>query len=98
MNRTTTMILSLLLASSATIAAPQSQEPQGSELSIDQIKFNLDWDDKQFGWSQSDCLDLGVGDSVPSDCNTTRFNLEDEENRNQPPSTNQAPANQQGGQ
>lgn len=98
MNSATTLLLPLLLASGITYAAPQYQESSGTEFSVDELKFNLDWDDKQFGWSQNDCLDLGVGESAPADCKAVKFNLEDEENRNQPPSTNQVPASQPGGQ
>jgi hypothetical protein len=98
MNSTTTLLLSLLLVSGTSCAAPQYQESSGSEFSVDELKFNLDWDDKQFDWSQRDCLGLGVGETTPSDCKAVKFNLEDEEDRNQPPSTNEMPTNQQSGQ
>ncbi|VXA77666.1 MULTISPECIES: hypothetical protein [Aeromonas] len=97
MNKTTTMLLSLLLVSGAP-AAQQSQDNGGSTFSVDELSFNLDWDDKQFNWSQTDCLDLETGGALPADCNKVRLNLDDQENRNQPPSTNEMPANQQSGQ
>ncbi|MGL4933736.1 MAG: hypothetical protein ACRC4P_10580 [Aeromonas sp.] len=90
MNRSATLLLSLLLVSTAPFATPQPQVDKGSEFSTDQITFNLDWDDQQFGWSQSDCLDLGAGTPLPTACShKTRFYLKEEDNRNQPPSTNQ---------
>ncbi|WP_239413623.1 hypothetical protein [Aeromonas salmonicida] len=97
MNKTTTMLLSLLLVS-GTPAAQQSQDNGGSTFSVDELSFNLDWDNKQFNWSQTDCLDLGMGDARATDCKRVRLNLDDQENRNQPPSTNEMPANQQNGQ
>ena len=98
MNSKTTLLLSLLLITGSAAATQQYQESSGSEFSVDELKFNLDWDDKQFGWTQNDCLDLGVGETAPAGCRAVKFNLEDEENRNQPPQTNQLPANSQSGQ
>jgi len=95
MNSTTTLLLSLFLVTGSAAAAPQYQESSGSEFSVDELKFNLDWDDKQFGWGQNDCLDLGVGNSTSTDCKAVRFNLEEEESRNQPPTSNQAPTDPQ---
>uniref|UniRef100_UPI003BA06FC9 hypothetical protein n=1 Tax=Aeromonas jandaei TaxID=650 RepID=UPI003BA06FC9 len=94
MNRTTPLLLSLLLLAGAAHADQPSQESSGSTFSVDAMTFNLDWDDKQFGWSQKECLDLGVNDYIPSDCKGMRVNVESEENRNQPPSTNQMPTPQ----
>ena len=94
MNSKTTLLLSLLLVTGSAAATQQYQESSGSEFSVDELKFNLDWDDKQFGWSQKECLDLGVNDYIPSDCKGMRVNVESEENRNQPPSTNQMPTPQ----
>ena len=42
-----------------------------------------------FDCSQSLCLDLGSGGAPAPDCKRTNLNLEDETQRNQPPSTNQ---------
>lgn len=56
---------------------------------MDALTFNLDWNDTQFDWSQSNCFDLGSGDAAAADCKRINLNLEDETQRNQPPSTNQ---------
>ncbi|MFM5598962.1 hypothetical protein ACET7H_04770 [Aeromonas veronii] len=98
MNSKTTLLLSLLLVTGNAAATQQYQESSGSEFSVDELKFNLDWDDKQFGWTQNDCLTLDIGETSTVDCKAVKFNLEDEENRNQPPKTNQVPANSQSDQ
>lgn len=98
MNSKTTLLLSLLLVTGNAAATQHYQESSGSEFSVDELAFNLDWDDTQFGWTQNDCLDLGGGETAPAGCKAVKFNLEDEENRNQPPKTNQIPANSQSGQ
>lgn len=37
----------------------------------------------------SNCFDLGSGDTAAADCKRINLSLEDETQRNQPPSTNQ---------
>ena len=91
MNRTTTSLLSLLLVTGAAKAMSQYEEEGGSTFSVDALTFNLDWDDKQYHWSQADCLDLGMNDVIPSECRGMKVDLDDTEQRNQPPSTNQIP-------
>ena len=98
MNSKTTLLLSLLLVTGNAAATQHYQESSGSEFSVDELTFNLNWDDTQFGWPQNDCLDLGGGETAPADCEAVKFNLKDEDNRNQPPKTNQIPANSQSGQ
>ncbi|WP_421231210.1 hypothetical protein [Aeromonas sp. 603079] len=98
MNSTTTLLLSLLLVTGGAAATQQYPESGGTEFSVDELKFNLDWDDKQFGWTQNDCLTLDIRETSSVDCKAVKFNLEDEENRNQPPKTNQVPANSQSDQ
>lgn len=98
MNRTTTLLLSLLLLTSAAQATPQNEEEGRSVFSVDELTFNLDWDDKQYHWSQADCLDLGMNDVIPSECRGMRVDLDDSEQRNHPPSTNQMPTTPGNGQ
>ncbi|MGL5030782.1 MAG: hypothetical protein ACRC8Q_09805 [Aeromonas sp.] len=98
MNKTTTLILSLLFASSAAYATQPYSEPLGSELSMDQINVNLDWDAQQFGWSADDCLDVAGEHNLSANCKTAPFNLEDDNKRNQPPATNHQPTNLPTGQ
>mgnify|MGYP003525794960 FL=1 len=92
MNRTTTLLLSLLLVAGTSISSVQAQEQGNQTFSVDELTFNLDWNDTQFDWSQTSCLDLGVGEDASADCKGVKLNLDDETPRNQPPSTNQIPA------
>ncbi|AXB04468.2 MULTISPECIES: hypothetical protein [Aeromonas] len=85
MNRTTALLLSLFLITGSALA----QDEGSQTFSVDALTFNLDWNDTQFDWSQSNCFDLGSGDTAAADCKRINLNLEDETQRNQPPSTNQ---------
>ncbi|MDX7923953.1 hypothetical protein SJS82_18670 [Aeromonas media] len=97
MNRTTTLLLSLLLVAgtSTSSAQAQAQEQGDQTFSVDALTFKLDWNDTQFDWSQTGCLDLGVGEESSPDCKGTKLNLDDETPRNQPPSSNQVPTSQE---
>ena len=88
MNRTTALLLSLFLITGSALA----QDDGSQTFSVDALTFNLDWNDTQFDWSQTSCLDLGVGEDASADCKGVKLNLDDETPRNQPPSTNQIPA------
>ena len=88
MNRTTALLLSLFLITGSALA----QDEGSQTFSVDELTFNLDWNDTQFDWSQTSCLDLGVGEDASADCKGVKLNLDDETPRNQPPSTNQIPA------
>ena len=88
MNRTTALLLSLFLITGSALA----QDEGSQTFSVDALTFNLDWNDTQFDWSQTSCLDLGVGEDASADCKGVKLNLDDETPRNQPPSTNQIPA------
>ena len=89
MNRTTKLLLSLLLVAGPSTSSVQAQEQGNNAFSVDELTFNLDWNDTQFDWSQSNCFDLGSGDTAAADCKRINLSLEDETQRNQPPSTNQ---------
>ena len=67
MNRTTTLLLSLLLVAGTSISSVQAQEQGNNAFSVDELTFNLDWNDTQFDWSQTSCLDLGVGEDASAD-------------------------------
>ena len=88
MNRTTALLLSLFLITGSALA----QDEGSQTFSVDALTFNLDWNDTQFDWSQTSCLDLGVGEDASADCKGVKLNLDDETPRNQPPSPNQIPA------
>ena len=92
MNRTTTLLLSLLLVAGTSISSVQAQEQGNNAFSVDELTFNLDWNDTQFDWSQTSCLDLGEAGDSPADWKGHKRNQDDETPRNQPPSTNQIPA------
>ena len=58
------LLLSLLLVNGAAFAAPpHSKDGDGIRISTDNVKLNVDWDDKEYDWWQHNCLDLGIGDS-----------------------------------
>ena len=61
---------------------------------MDALTFNLDWNDTQFDWSQSNCFDLGGAVTrAAADCKRTNLNLEDETQRNQPPAPTRSARN-----
>nr|WP_251650773.1 hypothetical protein [Aeromonas dhakensis] len=98
MNRTTSLLLPLLLVAGAALAAPQYEEEGGTAFSVDALTFNLDWDDKQFGWSSTNCFEPGMNDGTQTPCQESRVSFDDEEHRNDPPGSNQMPATQGTGQ
>ncbi|MFM5859609.1 hypothetical protein ACET53_10040 [Aeromonas veronii] len=57
------LLLSLLMAHGIAVAAPPGKNSDGIKISGDDIKINLDWDDKEYDWWRDNCLDLGIGDS-----------------------------------
>lgn len=89
MNKTTALLLSLLLITGTSLSPAEALEEGEQTFSIDEVTFNLDWNDARFDWSQNTCLDLGAGENMPADCKGISIELEDEMHRNQPPSTNQ---------
>jgi len=65
------LLLSLLTLQGAAHAAPPNKNGDGIQISGDEIKVNLDWDDKEYHWWQANCLDLGSGDSrIKLNCDT----------------------------
>ena len=78
MNRTTKLLLSLLLVAGTSTSSVQAQEQGNQTFSVDELTFNLDWNDTQFDWSQTSCLDLGVGEDASADCKGVKLNLDDE--------------------
>ncbi|MEB6607636.1 hypothetical protein ACL00O_04935 [Aeromonas sanarellii] len=89
MNRTTALLLSLCLITGTSLSTAEAQEEGEQIFSVDEVTFNLDWNDTQFDWSQNHCLDLGVGEGMSADCKGIDIEPEEEVHRNQPPSTNQ---------
>ena len=67
MNRTTALLLSLFLITGSALA----QDEGSQTFSVDALTFNLDWNDTQFDWSQSNCFDLGSGDAAAADLLST---------------------------
>ena len=95
MNRTTKLLLSLLLVAGTSTSSVQAQEQGNQTFSVDELTFKLDWNDTQFDWSQTGCLDLGVGEETSPDCKGVKLNLDDEALRHQPPSSNPIPTSQE---
>ena len=63
------LLLSLLMA-------------HGIKITGDDIKINLDWDDKEYDWWQDNCLDLGIGDSrIKLNCDKMDGKYRDHYNR-----------------
>ena len=77
------LLLSLLLANGVAFAAPpHSKDGDGIRLSTDNIKLNVDWDDKEYVWWQHNCLDLGIGDSrIKLNCDKIDGKYRDHYNR-----------------
>ncbi|MGL5496108.1 MAG: hypothetical protein ACRDCQ_03850 [Aeromonas sobria] len=57
------LLISLFIVHGAAVAAPPAKNGDGIRISGDDIKVNLNWDDKEYDWWQNNCLDLGIGDS-----------------------------------
>ncbi|EKB09933.1 hypothetical protein [Aeromonas veronii] len=76
------LLLSLLMAHGIAVAAPPSKNSDGIKISGDEIKINLDWDDKEYDWWQDNCLDLGIGDSrIKLNCDKMDGKYRDHYNR-----------------
>ncbi len=76
------LLLSLLMAHGIAVAAPPSKNGDGIKISGDDIKINLDWDDKEYDWWQDNCLDLGIGDSrIKLNCDKMDGKYRDHYNR-----------------
>ena len=58
-----TLLLSLLLVQGIAFAAPPTKNSDGLKISGDDIKVDLNWDQKEYDWWQNNCLDIGIGDS-----------------------------------
>ena len=67
MNRTTALLLSLCLITGTSLSTAEAQEEGEQTFSVDEVTFNLDWNDTQFDWSQNHCLDLGVGEGMSAE-------------------------------
>jgi len=76
------LLLSLLMAQGVAFAAPPSKNGDDINISGDDIKLNLDWDDKEYDWWQDNCLDLGIGDSrIKLNCDKMDGKYRDHYNR-----------------
>ncbi|MDM5073011.1 MULTISPECIES: hypothetical protein [Aeromonas] len=81
MNKTA-LLLSLLLVHGVAFAAPPSKNNDGVKLSTDDIKLDINWDQKEYDWWQNNCLDLGIGDSrIQLNCDKVDGKYRDHYNR-----------------
>ena len=76
------LLLSLLLVQGVAVAAPPSKNNDGVKLSTDDIKLDINWDQKEYDWWQSNCRDLGIGDSrIQLNCDKMDGKYRDHYNR-----------------
>ncbi|MDF8329650.1 hypothetical protein LCG94_22055 [Aeromonas salmonicida] len=71
------LLLSLLVVQGTAFAAPPSKGADGND-----IKIDLDWDDKEYDWWQNHCLDLEIGDGrIQLNCDKMDGKYRDHYNR-----------------
>lgn len=80
MNKTATLLLSLLLAHGVAVAAPKHLDSDDINISTDNVRVNLDWDDREYGWWQDNCLNIST-DRVKIDCDKMDSKYRDHYNR-----------------
>lgn len=80
MNKTTTLLISLFLAQGTAIAAPKNYDNDDIKISTDNVRVNLDWDDREYGWWQNNCLNIS-SDRVKIDCDKMDSKYRDHYNR-----------------
>ena len=81
MNRSV-LLLSLFVVHGSAFAAPPAKNGDDIHISSDDIKINLDWDDKEYDWWQDNCLDIGIGDNqIKLNCDKMDGKYRDHYNR-----------------
>lgn len=64
------------------MAAPPAKNNDGVKLSTDDIKLDINWDQKEYDWWQNNCVDLGIGDSrIQLNCDKMDGKYRDHYNR-----------------
>ncbi|PJG59567.1 hypothetical protein CUC53_06450 [Aeromonas cavernicola] len=79
MNRTS-LLLMLILAHGVAFAAPKHHDDENR--SRDDIKLDINWDQKEYDWWQSNCLDVGFGDNrIQLNCDKVESKYREHYNR-----------------
>lgn len=76
------LLLSLLMAQGVAFAAPPSKNNDDVRISTDRGQISLDWDDKEYGWWQDNCLDVSTRSSrIKLNCDNMDGKYRDHYNR-----------------
>ncbi|MEG0009144.1 MAG: hypothetical protein RR721_14195 [Aeromonas sp.] len=82
MRTLTPLLLSLLFVQGIATAAPPHKDDDGIRIDTDNVKVNLDWDDKEYDWWQDNCLSVSTRDSrIQLNCDNMDGKYRDHYNR-----------------
>lgn len=77
-----TLLCALLMAQGVAFAAPPSKNNDDVRISTDRGQISLDWDDKEYGWWQDNCLDVSTRSSrIKLNCDNMDGKYRDHYNR-----------------
>ncbi|MDW4562688.1 hypothetical protein [Aeromonas rivipollensis] len=71
-----TLLCALLMAQGVAFAAPPSKNNDDVKISTDRGQISLDWDDKEYGWWQDNCLDVSTRSSRSSRSSRIKLNCD----------------------
>ena len=76
------LLCALLMAQGVAFAAPPSKHDDDVRISTDRGQVSLDWDDKEYGWWQDNCLDVSTRSSrIKLNCDDMDGKYRDHYNR-----------------
>lgn len=76
------LLCALLMAQGVAFAAPPSKSNDDVRISTDRGQVSLDWDDKEYGWWQDNCLDVSTRSSrIKLNCDDMDGKYRDHYNR-----------------
>ena len=76
------LLLSLLMVQGVAFAAPPSKNNDDVRISTDRGQISLDWDDKEYGWWQDNCLNVSTrSSSIKLNCDNMDGKYRDHYNR-----------------
>ena len=77
-----TLLCALLMAQGVAFAAPPSKNNDDVRISTDRGQISLDWDDKEYGWWQDNCLNVSTRSSrIKLNCDNMDGKYRDHYNR-----------------